>query len=719
MRIIITIIICFFICLTSFSQNEQKVDSLKNILKNTDEKNQFDILKQLISEYISVFPEKAEEYSNLALSISIKNSDKKQESDALINIGKSQLLSGKYKEAGKNFQKALDIKIPMNDTVSIIEIYNSIGEINRSLGNFSEAITNYLKSIELAEKTNSYYVIAEIYNNIGIVYDNQLNIEKALHYYNKALQINQKIKNKLGLAQNLVNIGIINKKQGEVDSSLSRYISALALLKELDNLHGTAICQINIGNIYYSKGEYYDAIDTYKQALETNQLIGNKNDAALCLDNIGWAFKELKSYNKALEYSFKGLNISKEIGSKVNIRNAYHNIADILSRQNNYQEANKYLRLFIQINDSIFSEEAHRQINEIDTKYQTEKKEKEIVILNKEKEVRSLELKKQQVEIENQKIAIISFIAGLLITIFFSVFLFRFFKQKKKANKLLAIRNEQINQQKEEIQAQRDLAAAQRDLISEQKQDITDSIQYAYKIQSAIFPSPEEIILFLKDYFILYKPRDIVSGDFYWINKVDKKIIIIAADCTGHGVPGAFMSMLGYAFMNEIVNKERITSPARILDRLRENIILALKQHGNLSDQRDGMDVAAIAIDLENQEMEYSGANNPLYMIRNNELIETKADKMPVSVYPRMNPFSNFSTQIHSNDVIYIFSDGFADQFGGKSGKKFKYSKFKELILSIKDKSMKEQEVILDTTFEEWKGSHNQIDDVLVIGIKV
>jgi serine phosphatase RsbU (regulator of sigma subunit) len=223
----------------------------------------------------------------------------------------------------------------------------------------------------------------------------------------------------------------------------------------------------------------------------------------------------------------------------------------------------------------------------------------------------------------------------------------------------------------------------------------------------------------LKDYFILYKPRDIVSGDFYWINKTENKVIVIAADCTGHGVPGALMSMLGVAFLNEIVNKEKITSPAKILDRLRENIMISMKQQGENIQQRDGMDVAAICIDRENEEVLYSGANNPLYMIKNGEFVETKADKMPVSVYIEMKPFENKTFKTNKGDIIYLFSDGYADQFGGQNGKKLKYKAFKELLIQNSHLEMTEQKNLLDSFFNEWKGENPQIDDVLVMGIRL
>lgn len=206
---------------------------------------------------------------------------------------------------------------------------------------------------------------------------------------------------------------------------------------------------------------------------------------------------------------------------------------------------------------------------------------------------------------------------------------------------------------------------------------------------------------------------------FTGLEKKDDKIIIIAADCTGHGVPGAFMSMLGVAFLNEIVNKENITAPDVILNTLRDHIIKSLKQHDEKTDTKDGMDIAAFTLDMANKKIEYAGANNPLYLIRNNELIVTKADKMPVAIYVRMNPFVKHEIDIIPGDILYVFSDGFVDQFGGPKGRKFMTKAFKQLLVDLQDKPMSEQKTILDKTFEDWKGNNEQIDDVLVMGVKV
>ncbi len=290
--------------------------------------------------------------------------------------------------------------------------------------------------------------------------------------------------------------------------------------------------------------------------------------------------------------------------------------------------------------------------------------------------------------------------------------------QKKKLEQLVKERTRELEEANAEIEAQRDLAEKQRDQISAQKKEITDSIYYAERIQRSLLPAREKLDEWLPDHFILFKPRDIVSGDFYWASTKDSKIIITAADCTGHGVPGAFMSMLGIAFLNEIVNKYQDLRAHQILNYLRNEIIKALQQKGKEGEQKDGMDMALMIIDLDKHTLEYSGANNSLYLIRDGELMETKADKMPVAIHEKMEDFSLHEIKLKKGDALYISSDGYPDQFGGPKGKKFMAKRFKQLLQDIWDKPMGEQKDILDKSIEEWKEGYDQIDDIVVIGVR-
>jgi len=261
---------------------------------------------------------------------------------------------------------------------------------------------------------------------------------------------------------------------------------------------------------------------------------------------------------------------------------------------------------------------------------------------------------------------------------------------------------------------------SQRDLIARQKKDIIDDIVYSKRIQSAILPTHERVKKHLNDYFIVNKPRNIVSGDFYWVGSIGHKTVVAVADCTGHGISGAFMTMAGIAYLNEIVNKYTFDNASDILNSLRNHVITLLQQKGEDGEAADGMDISLLLIDNSDNTVQYAGANNPVYLIKNGELIEYKADRMPIGIHIHIDkPFTYHNLDVNENDVLYLFSDGFADQFGGPHGKKFRYKYFRELLVNIHKKPFAEQQKILEETFYSWKGEEEQVDDILIMGMKI
>jgi serine phosphatase RsbU (regulator of sigma subunit) len=319
--------------------------------------------------------------------------------------------------------------------------------------------------------------------------------------------------------------------------------------------------------------------------------------------------------------------------------------------------------------------------------------------------------------IEKQRLLLYFAIIALILVSGLVYYIYRGYKIKKEANIKLEEKNKLISAQKDEIQKQKEIAESQRDLIAYQKKHITDSIHYAKRIQTALLPSLE---LFSDeiDHFVLYKPRDIVSGDFYWVAKIDGQQMVIAADCTGHGVPGAFMSMLGVSLLNEIILNKRIIQPDQVLNVLREYIIQSLKQVVQTSGIKDGMDMCVCLIDFKKNKMQFAGANNPLWIFADGKLNEIKGDKMPVAIHDNMPPFTNHVVDIKKGDTFYIFSDGYADQFGGPQQKKILNKNFKMLLLKVQNLPMLEQGSKINEFFEDWRKELEQIDDVCVIGIR-
>jgi len=326
-------------------------------------------------------------------------------------------------------------------------------------------------------------------------------------------------------------------------------------------------------------------------------------------------------------------------------------------------------------------------------------------------------IKMQLEAIEKQRLILYFVIFALLLVSFLGYYIYRGYKIKKEANIKLEEKNRTISLQKDEIEAQKNLAEAQRDQIAYQKKHITDSIMYAKRIQTALIPSLE-LFSDKLEHFVLYKPLAIVSGDFYWVSTVENKQIIICADCTGHGVPGAFMSMLGVTLLNEIVNNKHIIMPDQIIENLRQGVIKSLKQIVDEDTVKDGMDIAVCMVDFENNTLWFAGANNPLYLIRNHELVHYRGDKMPVAIHYRMQPFTLHKIDIAKGDEFYVFSDGFVDQFGGPNQKKFMSGQFKETLVALDDVPMLKQAEKLNEIFEAWRGDSPQVDDVTLIGIR-
>jgi len=280
-------------------------------------------------------------------------------------------------------------------------------------------------------------------------------------------------------------------------------------------------------------------------------------------------------------------------------------------------------------------------------------------------------------------------------------------------------RTRELKHANAELMDKNTIVEQQKELLEIRNKEIKDSIEYAKRIQAASFPSRKIMERVSRDYFILYKPRDIVSGDFYWFGEVENKVIIISADSTGHGVPGAFMSMYGIAFLNEIINKEKIFRPNDILNSLREKITDTLKRTDDEFETMDGMDMAVLTFDMDAQQVFYAGAFNSLYLMRNEELQIIKADKMPVAFYQKMDPFTLHKFDLRRDDSFYIFTDGFIDQFGGSYGKKFLSKRLKEILMDINHLSMDEQYIKLNSAFKKWKGDYFQVDDVLMIGLRI
>lgn len=627
-----------------------------------------------------------------------------------------------YPKSTDCFTKEIEIKESMNDPEALAIAYYNFGNTLNNIGEYQPALEQYQKALKTFEQIGKQEGIATSCFGIGNVYanlsqstlaikDNEANYNKGLEYYQRALGIYQNLGKRSEEGKSLQNIAIVYSnlstnefvsKYGEnwedslpklpsktiaksFEKSIEYYNKSLEIFKETKDETEISNVDINLGSTYNWIRDWNRANKFLNEGLELARKLNLQYGKVNALFALGESNKNQKNMVQSEANFLECAKLAKDLEMKDTERYCYERLSKLYEEIGEIQKALTYSKMSVKIKDQIFTEKSQKAITEMQTKYESEKKD--------------LALNLQDSVIKRQKLTIIGAAVGGFLILLVALLLLRMFKEKQKANKILEEKNE---------------------LITEQKKEITDSIRYASRIQRAILPSDEILLQSLPEHFVLYLPRDIVSGDFFWLSQHGGKIVIVAADCTGHGVPGAFMSMLGVSFLYEIVNKEGILQPAAILNFLRERVKSTLSQTGKKDEAKDGMDISLCVFDPNEMKLEWAGAYNPLYIIRKGELMEFKADKMPIAIH--MNDhlsFTNNEIPVQKGDTFYISSDGYADQFGGADGRKFMSKKYKEMILQIWDKPMNEQKEIIHKAHLDWKGTHEQVDDILVFGVRV
>jgi len=650
----------------------------------------------------------------------LKSSVLSLKAKALCDIGEANDIKGNFNLAIKFYQQSLKISQELNDKINIAICFKNIGYLYDELGNFNVALDHYLKALKIFEVIDYKKGIAACYNDIGNINAYQENNDIALSYYLKSLKIKEEIGDKKGIALCNGNIGAIYTLVHRYDLAIKYYLKSLKTSEELGDKHEMAICYDNLGELQFDNGNFNRAIIFCSKSLILYQEINDKEGISMSNANISQMYNKLNKFDDAIAYGTKSLAYSKEINALPCERYANEYLADSYIGLKNFKQAFFHYQRFKILNDSIFNIEKQKEIMKMEAIYQGEKKQKEIEILEKDEKLKTAEIRKVQL----QKFGLIG---GFLMMMLLAIVIFRSYKQKQKANLLLGQQkdeieeiNKELNQQNDEIATQRDEIEAQRDKLYIQNKNITDSIEYARFIQQALLTSHEIIDNCKIQNFILFKPKDIISGDFYWFKQIKNYLYFTAADCTGHGVPGAFMSVLGISLLNEIVSKRDLNPPALVLNELRKKLKKSLKQDDSESTSHDGIDIALCLFDLETKMLQFSGAFNPLFLVHNNELKEFSANHMPVGVHPKDNiDFTNQEIQLQLNDSLYIFSDGYISQFGGEEGKKFSIKKFKQLLVEISYQPVEMQKQLLEKRLIEWQQDYEQIDDILVIGITI
>lgn len=617
--------------------------------------------------------------------------------------------------------------------------------------------------------------MAKLQYKIGNVYYVRENYQKSLQFYEQALSIDKERGKVDEQAASLNNIGVVHYQIENYQQAIDAHKEALKISREQNNAPAEAISLNNIGNVNYNWEKFTEALNYYDQSLKIKEDINNQRGIAISLYNIGNTYRKLNQNDKAKEYYDRSLKLARQLNFKKVEYSNYQAMAELEALTGNCQRPFSLYKQYISMRFALTSQESS-QLSEMQVKYlvssrqqamatsrslveeleqlnrinelkskelntalsqirqirtinelQASKREKENQLLKKENALQEATNSKLKAEARRKTLMLWSVIVGLLLVAAFSAMLLRLNQQKRKANVLLSEQNEEIKQQAEEIRAQRDEIETQRDYVSQQhdkikqqKDEITSSIEYASRIQNAILPPVSLVSQLLPDHFILYRPRDIVSGDFYWMSSQDDKLVVVVADCTGHGVPGAFMSVMGVSLLNDIVAKQENLKASSILEALRASLMQALHQTGRDGEAKDGMDMALCVLDLPNKHLQYAGAFNPLYHLQHEQLHIYKADKMPIGTgFYEQKSFTNHDITLQQNDIIYLFSDGYPDQFGGERGKKFLTKRFRQLLMDVHHLPMAEQKQQLDETLDKWMGAEEQVDDILVMGIRV
>ena len=747
-----------FFSFLAFSLNNNKTDSILSIIKNSKEDTTY---LQALNRYALEL-----KYNNIDTSIIIslnvlkKCRNRKITTDSLleqkfnniqINAYSNLLLF--YKQTNRivdamnlfeEAQKTLNQNKIATDYKANFYIYYA--NILVKTKDIQGAYNYYIKSRELYEKTNNPIGISRTYFHIGRMYYEENNFKKSIENTLKALDILKQTKSKRQVAFCLNSLAssyssLAEKyNKTEKDSiyqlAIKYYNLSLTIKKEFDEYNGQLVTLNNLSEIYLNLGDYETALKILQEAETLASKINNPNKIVLSYLHYTRIYRALKQIDKAQEYALKAYKLSVNIGN-INYQNrAAKLLSKIYKKQHNYKEALRYYEIYNQINDSILKESHIESLLTNEETFKYKKKNIEDSIRYKQlQKLQLLEIKNNEVQISQKKMW-----RNWLFTIIISLLLIGYFvvkdlKNKSNAKELLTLKNQQIQEQNSDLEEQKNDLEEMNKSLQKAYKDKVDSIKYARRIQSTTFPTEDSIKKSLPNSFIIYKPLDIVSGDFYWVRQIKDEVVIAVGDSTGHGVPGAFLSIMGIAILKEMVNNKEKLDPAEIMNDIRTRIIESLQHYKTSnSEEHYGMDLGLVIYNKKSKIIQFSGANIPLYIIKDaneenmtNTVTHVKSDKMPISMYPRMDAYKKQTFQLSENDTFFMFTDGTIDQFGGEDGKKIGSKIFSDYLSLTSTLPMIEQKEKLESFLSEWKlkinketGEHFlQTDDITILGVRI
>lgn len=714
------------------------------------EKHDSLVALQLLSQADSLlrigFHERSRTMADSALIVANKIGDKKLQAHCLRTLGVAYAGAGDFSKALDYQYRSLHISEVLKDVKSMASELNSLGIVYYTKTVYPKALELLLKSLRLADSIKDTALIMGALYNLGLVEMEKGDTAKSLEYYRTAYKYGLILNDKRTLA--LLNNGLGNYylTVKEYESALTQYSQALSRFSEVKDIVGVSRAYNNIGLLYCNMGEFDKSQKSLEESLRLKTEIDDQRGLTSIYHSLGFLYQKKGDYTSSIKWGLMSFQKSRQLGALRTTELAATLLSESYEKKGDLTNAILYIKIAKNLHDSIFSRDNSRQMAETEMIWREEIKQFEKRVEYEKSEIIGSEHNRQLILVRNffvvLSILVLS-LAGVLIT---------FYRRKVKATRILEFQYSEIEKQKEEIAAQRDeiedqrnaLADlawelqqkneettthrddlwVQRDLLTAQKKEITDSIEYAKRIQSAALPSHEVFTQVFPHSFILYKPKSIVGGDFYWVAKIGKYKVLAVGDCTGHGVPGGFMSMLGIALLNEIVKREEVRSASQVLDEIRDYLIASLQPSQDISDPSDGMDMVVAIFDEEQNNMQVAAANMPFYLIRKDEsgiprLKDFYPDRMPIGNYQIMKPFTNNVIELLPGDMFYFFSDGFPDQFGGAEEKKLCPARFKQMLLSFHDRPIGQQGELLGDSFNRWRGEKIQIDDVLVVGIQI
>ncbi|MDP3556124.1 MAG: tetratricopeptide repeat protein [Bacteroidota bacterium] len=691
----ILVFYCFLTPLLSFSIN---IDSLTSVLRKEKEVDKKIDLYSIICENSegTQLLRIAKEY----YAFSKTNRSEKGVAQACDNLGYYYQIN-KPDSAIYFYKQALSFYEKQKDPFRISTFHNQLGVCYFTKGDLNAALDHFLKCTEYTDKKKGF-----VLNNIAQIYVKLGQLEKAMATYSQSINyFNLEGDTTMAAAINQ-NIGMMYLEKFEYDKAEKYLLSALNKISPQHYSYTQALA--NLGLNYSLKGEPEKGKIYLLKAASLFRKENNLQGLAFTLANLGTTYSLLGKDYEALTNCIEGYELSKKLGFLENIEKTSRMLARIYEKKGDYKNSLKYTKIYHQSKDSLVSEKIANKLNESNIKYETTLKDLELIKQAEKIGKSEIVIQKQNVEAEKkQKFIFILSLFGLFV-FSFSIFIFRAYKQKQQANKV-------ITQQKNEVEKQKQIIEQQKEIVEEHQKEILDSIHYAKRIQNTLLAHQDFVDENLPQNFIFFNPKDIVSGDFYWAAKKGDKFYIAACDSTGHGVPGAFMSLLNIGFLSEAINEKGIEKPNEVLNFVRERLIANISKEG----QQDGFDGVLVCFDNKNKQITYSAANNSPLLIQNNLIINLEGDRMPVGIGERKEDFKLYTINANPGDTLYLYTDGYADQFGGPKGKKFKYKPLNELLLQNNSQPLHEQKNKLKINFENWKGTLEQVDDVCVIGIKI